>query len=139
MLDLSRIDAGLPLNVQDTDIATIVDAEADRAAMLGQQLTVTRTGLTALTMQADPTRVAQILSNLLDNARRDTPRGGRITIDLNYDKLRPARITFAAPCGPCSRVSPGWCSFRAKRGEWKPRARYSGPRSGSRYGRLLAG
>lgn len=91
MLDLSRIDAGLPLNVQDTDIATIVDAEADRAAMLAPQLTVTRTGLTALTVQADPTRVAQILSNLLDNARRHTPRGGRITIDLNYDKLSPAR------------------------------------------------
>ena len=91
MLDLSRIDAGLPLNVQDTDLATIVDAEADRAAMLAPQLTVTRTGLTALTVQADPTRVAQILSNLLDNARRHTPRGGRITIDLNYDKLSPAR------------------------------------------------
>ena len=83
MLDLSRINAGLPLNVQDTDIATIVDAEADRAAMLAPQLTVTRTGLTALTVQADPTRVAQILSNLLDNARRHTPRGGQIIIDLS--------------------------------------------------------
>jgi two-component system OmpR family sensor kinase len=82
MLDLSRIDAGLPLNVQDTDIASIVDAEADRAAMLAPQLTVTRTGQTALTVQADPTRVAQILSNLLDNARRHTPRGGQIIIDL---------------------------------------------------------
>ena len=82
MLDLSRIDAGLPLNIQDTDIATIVDAEADRAAMLAPQLTVTRTGLTPLTVQADPTRVAQILSNLLDNARRHTPRGGQIIIDL---------------------------------------------------------
>jgi two-component system OmpR family sensor kinase len=90
MLDLSRIDAGIPLNVQDTDIATIVDAEADRAAMLAPQLTVTRTGQTALTVQADPTRVAQIMSNLLDNARRHTPRGGRITIDLNYDTLSAA-------------------------------------------------
>jgi two-component system, OmpR family, sensor kinase len=86
MLDLSRIDAGLPLNIQDTDIAAIVEAEADRAAMLAPQLTVTRTGLTALTVRADPTRVAQILSNLLDNARRHTPRGGQIIIDLTDQK-----------------------------------------------------
>ncbi|WP_373195513.1 sensor histidine kinase, partial [Mycobacterium marinum] len=35
-----------------------------------------------LTVAADPTRVAQILSNLLDNARRYTPAGGAIAIDL---------------------------------------------------------
>ncbi|MDT5200721.1 MAG: two-component system, OmpR family, sensor kinase [Mycobacterium sp.] len=53
-----------------------------REIPLAPQLTVTRTGQTALTIQADPTRVAQILSNLLDNARRHTPRGGQIIIDL---------------------------------------------------------
>lgn len=83
MLDLSRIDAGVPLDIQEIDIATIVDAEAERAAMLAPQLTVTRTGLSALTVPADPTRVAQILSNLLDNARRHTPQGGHILIDLS--------------------------------------------------------
>ncbi|MGH7040999.1 MAG: sensor histidine kinase, partial [Acetobacteraceae bacterium] len=82
MLDLSRIDAGLPLDLQDTDLAAVVAAEADRTAMLAPQLTITRTGSSALTVHADPTRVAQILSNLLDNARRHTPPGGRITIDL---------------------------------------------------------
>lgn len=83
MLDLSRIDAGLPLDVQPTDIATIVDAEADRAAMLAPQLTVTRTGLTEFGIRADATRVAQVLSNLLDNARRHTPGAGLITIHLD--------------------------------------------------------
>jgi two-component system OmpR family sensor kinase len=82
MLDLSRIDAGVPLDLHDTDLAAIVDAEADRTAMLAPQLTITRTGPTALTVHADATRVAQILSNLLDNARRHTPPGGSITIDL---------------------------------------------------------
>jgi signal transduction histidine kinase len=51
--------------------------------MLAPQLTVSRTGLTALTIRADPTRVAQILSNLLGNARKYTPRGGRIAVNLN--------------------------------------------------------
>jgi two-component system OmpR family sensor kinase len=87
VLSNASIMSPFPLNIQSTDIATIVDAEADRAATLAPQLTVARTGQTALTVQADPTRVAQILSDLLDNARRHTPRGGRITIDLNYDKL----------------------------------------------------
>ncbi|SON63220.1 putative sensor histidine kinase TcrY [Mycobacterium simulans] len=82
MLDLSRIDAGLPLNIHDTDLAAVVDAEVGRTAMLAPQLTVARTGQTGFTVAADPTRVAQILSNLLDNARRYTPAGGSITVDL---------------------------------------------------------
>ncbi|MDT5220004.1 MAG: two-component system, OmpR family, sensor kinase [Mycobacterium sp.] len=85
MLDLSRIDAGISLDRHDTDLAVIVDAEAQRAAMLAPQLSIVRTGLERLTVLADPTRVAQILSNLLDNARRHTPAEGSITIDLSAD------------------------------------------------------
>ena len=85
MLDLSRIDAGLPLDVQDTDLAAIAEAEAQRAAMLAPQLSVVRTGLPQLSVRADPTRVAQILSNLLDNARRHTPADGVITVDVTAD------------------------------------------------------
>jgi len=82
MLDLSRIDAGLPLDIRDTDLAAVVDAEVQRTLMLAPQISVARTGLTELTIAADPTRVAQILSNLLDNARRYTPAGGSIAVDL---------------------------------------------------------
>lgn len=94
MLDLSRIDAGVPLDLQDTDLAAIVAAEADRTSMLAPQLSVTRTGLTALTLRADSTRVAQIVSNLLDNARRQTSLGGNITIELQkVDAQGVAEVT----------------------------------------------
>ena len=84
MLDLSYIDAGLPLELKDVDLAGIVDTEVDRAALLAPQLHLDRTGLETLPVRADRTRVAQILSNLLDNARRYTPAGGRIAVDVRH-------------------------------------------------------
>jgi signal transduction histidine kinase len=98
MLDLSRIDAGLTLELQNVDVAAVLDGEADRAAMLAPQLNVTRTGLTALHLNADPTRLSQIVSNLLDNARRYTPAGGAITIDLQADDhLAEVTVTDTGP------------------------------------------
>lgn len=85
MLDLSRIDAGLTLDVREADLAAIVESEVQRAAMLAPAVSVRRTGVSELNVTADPTRVAQILSNLLDNARRHTPAGGSITVELGAD------------------------------------------------------
>jgi signal transduction histidine kinase len=82
MLDLSYIDAGLPLELKDIDLIGIVDTQLDRAALLAPQLHLARTGLDSLAIRADPTRLAQILSNLLDNSRRYTPPGGHITVDV---------------------------------------------------------
>ncbi|WP_156181208.1 sensor histidine kinase, partial [Mycobacterium nebraskense] len=98
MLDLSRIDAGLPLDTHDVDLAAIADAETDRAAMLAPQLTVGRTGVAKLNVNADPTRLAQILSNLLDNARRYTPPGGAITVDVRVqDGAAEVTVTDSGP------------------------------------------
>jgi len=85
MLDLTRIDAGVPLDLTDTDLAAIADAECERARMLSPALRVVRTGDTAVLVRADPTRLAQILSNVIDNARRHTPPGGSIVVDVSSD------------------------------------------------------
>jgi two-component system, OmpR family, sensor kinase len=101
MLDLSRIDSGLALNLQDTDLAGIVDAEVQRAVMLAPQVEVMRTGLTQCVVAADPTRVAQILSNLLDNARRYTPAGGSITVELSTGpEVAEVTVTDTGPGVP---------------------------------------
>ena len=101
MVDLSRIDAGLPLSVQDVDLAALVDAEADRTAMLAPGVTVIRTGLSELNLSADPTRVSQILSNVLDNARWYTPGGGAISVDLRSgDGTAEVTVTDTGPGVP---------------------------------------
>jgi signal transduction histidine kinase len=51
--------------------------------MLAPQISVVRTGVDRLVIPADPHRVGQILANLLDNARRYTPAGGRITVHVD--------------------------------------------------------
>jgi signal transduction histidine kinase len=85
MLDLSRIDAGVNLEIGDADLGVIAEAEVDRAAMLAPSLTVTRTGVDRVPIRADPARLSQVLSNLLDNARRHTPAGGTVTVDVTVN------------------------------------------------------
>ncbi|KQY03071.1 ATPase [Mycobacterium sp. Root135] len=97
MLDLSRIDAGLPLRVAEVDVVGIADAQVERADMLAPQTTVMRTGLDRLVIPADPHRVGQILANLLDNARRYTPAGGRITVHVEV--LGPAANLVVSDTG----------------------------------------
>ncbi|WP_343710147.1 HAMP domain-containing sensor histidine kinase [Mycobacterium sp.] len=81
LLDIANIDAGVALPDGEVDLADIVATEVDRAAMLAPGLTVRLVGDSAnLPIRADPSRIAQILSNLLDNARRHTPQGGEITV-----------------------------------------------------------
>jgi two-component system OmpR family sensor kinase len=82
MLDIARIDAGLPLVLETIDLGQLLDAELDRARILAPQLTVRRTGPASLPLRADAVRISQIVSNLLDNARRHTPPGGTITATL---------------------------------------------------------
>ena len=84
LLDVSRVHTGkLRVALQQVDIAGIVDAAADacRPSMQarGQRFDV-RLPAGALPAQGDPVRLAQILSNLLDNASKYTPDGGEIEL-----------------------------------------------------------
>ncbi|MGK2868575.1 MAG: sensor histidine kinase, partial [Mycobacterium sp.] len=82
MLDLSRIDAGVRLDVQECDLVDLAESERRRVAMLAPSVITTRTGADRLVMGIDPVRVQQILANLGDNARRHTPGGGTISLDV---------------------------------------------------------
>lgn len=97
MLDLTRIDAGVALDLADTDLAAIADTECERAKMLSPALHVIRTGAQAMPVRADPTRLAQILSNVIDNARRHTPAGGTIVVDVGADENAELTVTDSGP------------------------------------------
>ena len=85
LLDISRINRGiLQLKQEVVDIGPIVESAIENARSFferkGQKLSVDL-GKNVVS-RADPTRVAQILTNLLHNAAKFTPNGGNIRVEL---------------------------------------------------------
>lgn len=66
-----------PLSVGDL-VEAAVRAQDDAYGTKGVELALTRSD--DVTLTADRSRLLQVLSNLLDNARRHTPAGGTVTI-----------------------------------------------------------
>jgi signal transduction histidine kinase len=96
LLDVSRITRGrIDLQRERVDLAGVIQAavETSRPAIesAAHLLTVTFPA-EALPLEADPTRLAQVFANLLNNAAKYTPRGGRISV-------RAAREGTARSCG----------------------------------------
>ena len=88
LLDLSRITRDkISLHVERIDLrqAVQVAVEACRPLIeqMGHELTLSVPSGPAF-LHADPVRLAQILSNLLNNAARYTPRGGRIVLKAEH-------------------------------------------------------
>lgn len=81
---VSRAEEGrLDLDLQPTDVVTLVDAAVSAARGTYDRAGVTleaavEPGLAPVELDAD--RAHQVLANLLDNARRHTPAGGRVTV-----------------------------------------------------------
>jgi signal transduction histidine kinase len=108
LLDISRISRGaLELKKQITDLSTLVQSTVDAARPLfqsrGQELTARLAGdVSAL---VDPTRVNQIVTNLLTNAAKFTPKGGQISVELVAADGRAAvRVTDSGAGIPSDQV-----------------------------------
>jgi signal transduction histidine kinase len=85
LLSLARIDAGVELHTGPADLYAIAAGEVERTRLLAPDLSVELVGA-PVTVRADAQRIAQILANLLNNARRHTPPGGRIEVRCGTDR-----------------------------------------------------
>ncbi len=89
LLDMNRIISGkLSLSTADVDIAAAV-AEALESIRLSAHAKQIELDFTPparpLRTAADPSRVQQVIWNLLTNAIKFTPKGGRVTVELEAD------------------------------------------------------
>jgi signal transduction histidine kinase len=84
LLDLSRIESGQQsMDLADVDAAELLAHVADVFALRSEEsgvALVVANSPAGLTARADFDRIEQVLGNLIDNAFRHTPRGGRIDI-----------------------------------------------------------
>ncbi|MGK2854507.1 MAG: HAMP domain-containing sensor histidine kinase, partial [Microbacteriaceae bacterium] len=75
LLDLSRIEGGaIPLQISRFGVEEFLRDAVTHSAV---EITVEPPGLTAV---ADPARLRQVVVNLVDNAIRHSPPGGRVTV-----------------------------------------------------------
>lgn len=89
ILDLAKIEAG-KIVLEDIDfdfeslLVQLAETFRELASASGKSLTADFVGVTGLCLRGDPTRLRQLLSNLLTNAVKFTERGG---ITLNVVRL----------------------------------------------------
>src|SRR5262249_47666630 len=89
LLDVSRITRGkVALRPERVDLARLVRQHAadHRGALAAAGLSLGVEGPeTPVWVTGDPTRLRQVLDNLLENAVKFTDRGGRVTVRLTAD------------------------------------------------------
>ena len=89
LLDLSRVTLGrIELKKERVDLRaaleSAIDATRSQLESRGHELTVDVPD-EPLLVEADPTRIAQVFSNLVDNAAKYTPPGGHIRVEVEVE------------------------------------------------------
>ncbi len=90
LLDLAKLDAGLnALNRAPLDVRPLLLGQVEKFSLRAQEKGVSlQSDLPPAlpTLQADADRLTQVLTNLLDNALKHTPAGGRVTLAAAPDR-----------------------------------------------------
>ena len=99
LLELSKLDSGLVLlDLRREDLRSSVEQAVDQAAATarrrGVELTVERPD-EAIQLRHDPVRIGQVVTNLIGNAIKFTPRGGSVRVQVRREPDGGASITVA--------------------------------------------
>ncbi len=88
LLDMSRIISGkLRLEIQVIDLIPVIEAAIDSVTPAAEANAITierRLNSAAGTVRGDPARLQQVFWNLLSNSVKFTPRGGRVSVELDH-------------------------------------------------------
>src|SRR5262245_24953867 len=95
LLDLSRIDAGrLGLESRATELVRLVEDAIAAARTRTARHTLSLSAPASLVAPVDPLRLEQVLTNLLENAIKFSPKGGAVEVSV-WREGREARIAVA--------------------------------------------
>jgi signal transduction histidine kinase len=88
LLDLSRLESGaIPLQRRSFEVRPVLEDAVDESRLhapdVEVSVAVTEPGLSA---DGDPERVHQVLANLLENAVRHSPAGGRVEVSARSER-----------------------------------------------------
>jgi len=92
LLDLARMEAGYTnLNQEDVAVKPFVERVVHKFSTLAREKNIELTVHLSVDVEfayMDPDRIEQVLTNLIDNAIRHTPSGGKIIVTVESDEQR---------------------------------------------------
>ncbi len=85
LLTLARFDEGLPIQIVPTELVGLGAEAVHTASTVGPQWPVEFTASHPVEVMGDPTRLRQVIDNLLANVRAHTPEGTSATVRVDED------------------------------------------------------
>ncbi len=112
LLEFSRLESGrVTLRLQPVDIPVVIEAVVEKLSLAAHSAHVTiinRTPEDLPTILADPWRLEQVVTNLVDNAIKFTPDKGQVTIDAvdlgDYIQVSVADTGIGVPAEQRERI-----------------------------------
>ena len=96
LLDISRIEAGqLRLDRRQTDVTALAEEVVTAAQARTTNHTVRVRAPSPVRALVDPLRLEQVLTNLLDNAIKYSPKGGPVDVEVSMPGPETVRIAVA--------------------------------------------